>query len=108
MLTGYKTRQSNMIQINRCYTNFSKHLPLYSMPKLWNIWSKEIKQNVTHTCLTLKTKYPLVTRTQFRAKTHGALSVLKANRVILHRFDATSSDNTYKFPLLSVVFHTFI
>ena len=39
-----------MIQIDCCYSNFSKHLPLYNMPKLWNIWSKQIKQNVTRTC----------------------------------------------------------
>ncbi len=51
MVTGYKTRQSNMIQIDRCYYNFSKLLPLYSMSKLENIWSKQIKQNATRTCL---------------------------------------------------------
>ena len=28
VLTGYKTRQSNMIQIDRCYSIFSEHLPL--------------------------------------------------------------------------------
>ncbi len=48
---GHTTMQSNMIEIDRCYFNFSKHLPVYSMPKLWNISSKQIKQNVTRTCL---------------------------------------------------------
>ena len=47
MLTGYKTWQSNMIQIDRCYSNFSN---ICHMPKLWNIWSKQIKQNVIRTC----------------------------------------------------------
>ena len=49
ILTGHKTRQSNMTQIDRCCSNFSKHLLLYSMPKSWNLWSKQTKQNVTRT-----------------------------------------------------------
>jgi len=50
MLTGYKTRQSNMTQIYRCYSYFSKHLPIYSIWHICNIWSKQIKQNITRTC----------------------------------------------------------
>ena len=31
VLTGHKTTQSNMIQIDCCYSNCSKHLPVYSL-----------------------------------------------------------------------------
>ena len=55
-----------------------------------------------------KTNYSPVTRTQFSAKTHGELSVIKPDQAILHSFAVTNSDNTYTFPLLSFVFHKFI
>ena len=109
MLTGHKTRQSNMIQIDCCYSNFSKHLPLYSMPKLCNIWSKQIKQNVTCTCFKRMVKNKILScyKNSVQCKNPWC-TVIKDNRVILHSFAVTSSDNTYKFPLLSFVFHTFI
>ena len=32
----HETRQSNLINMKRCDSEFSKRVPLYSMPTLWN------------------------------------------------------------------------
>ena len=41
------TRQSNMLNIGRCDSQFSRKLPLYHLPALWNKWTKVISENLS-------------------------------------------------------------
>ena len=44
---AHQTRQSNLMHIARCNSNFSNRLPLYYLPRIWNAWSKKINSNIT-------------------------------------------------------------
>ena len=41
------TRQSNLLHITRCKSNFACKLPLYTFPHIWNKWSSMIAINVS-------------------------------------------------------------
>ena len=45
------TRQSNMLHVPRCDTNFSRNLPLYHLPTTWNRY----RHSHPHTCTTRST-----------------------------------------------------
>ncbi len=41
------TRQSNLLYVERGITSFSKTLPFYNLPEIWNRWSCRVSANVT-------------------------------------------------------------
>ncbi len=57
-----RTRQSNMLHIARCDSNFSRRLPLYHLPGIWNIWSLKLKSNVTRSCYKKSVRNSLLDR----------------------------------------------
>ena len=42
-----ETRQSSLLHIRRCDSTFSKKLPLYDFPVIWNKWSSSLPMNPT-------------------------------------------------------------
>ena len=41
------TRQSRLLHIPRCESNFASKLPLYMLPSIWNKWSSHLSENTT-------------------------------------------------------------
>ena len=66
------------------YTTMSVAMVYKSPEQLKNITKRNSHLGVLQE--RLKTNYSLATRTQLSAKAHGSLSVMKANRAILHSF----------------------
>ena len=41
------TRQSKLLHILRCVSNFERKLPLYMLPSIWNKWASHLSENTT-------------------------------------------------------------
>ena len=41
------TRQSRLLHIPRCESNFASKLPLYMLPSIWNKWASHLSENTT-------------------------------------------------------------
>ena len=41
------TRQSRLLHIPRCVSNFASKLPLYMLPSIWNKWASHLSENTT-------------------------------------------------------------
>ena len=41
------TRQSRLLHIPRCESNFASTLPLYMLPSIWNKWASHLSENTT-------------------------------------------------------------
>ena len=75
------TRRSNLLLERRCHSNFSKRLPYYFLPSVWNRWTKTIPENYSRMQVKhlIKTDMPNKYSANIRCETH---IVVNATRLI--------------------------
>ena len=50
------TRQSNLLHVARCNSNFARNLPLYVFPQIWNKWYDMISERLSRSQVKSQTK----------------------------------------------------
>ena len=58
--SSHLTRQSSLIYIKRCDSNFARKLPLFAFPIIWNNWSPKLPFTVSEACVKKLIKRSLI------------------------------------------------